>query len=180
MDSCTAGGAYVPAMTDEVVVVKEEGTIFLGGPPLVKAATGEEVSAEVLGGGDVHARTSGVADYLAENDEHAAAIVRQIVANLNREKRTPWTLTEQRRSEEQVRSQLEEWAERAKASGFSELEAFPVKLLQTTEAVVAAMVLPYSQGQTEGRVNKLKFVKRSMYGRGSFELPRQRALYAAS
>lgn len=94
MGSCTAGGAYVPAMSDEVVIVKEQGTIFLGGPPLVKAATGEEVTAEELGGGDVHARTSGVADHLAEDDEHAAAIVRQIVANLNREKKTPWTLTE--------------------------------------------------------------------------------------
>ncbi len=85
-----------------------------------------------------------------------------------------------RRSEEQARSRLEEWTERAKASGIAELEAFAVKLLQDTEAVVAAMVLPYSQGQTEGRVNKLKFVKRSMYGRGSFELLRQRVLYAAS
>src|ERR687898_3450181 len=94
MGSCTAGGAYVPAMSDEVVIVKEEGTIFLGGPPLVKAATGEEVSAEELGGADVHTRTSGVADHLAENDEHAAAIVRQIVANLNGKKRTPWTLEE--------------------------------------------------------------------------------------
>jgi acetyl-CoA carboxylase carboxyltransferase component len=94
MGSCTAGGAYVPAMSDEVVIVKEEGTIFLGGPPLVKAATGEEVSAEDLGGADVHTRTSGVADHLAENDEHAAALVRQIVANLNVEKRIPWTLTE--------------------------------------------------------------------------------------
>jgi acetyl-CoA carboxylase carboxyltransferase component len=94
MGSCTAGGAYVPAMSDEVVIVKEEGTIFLGGPPLVKAATGEEVSAEDLGGADVHTRTSGVADHLAENDEHAAALVRQIVANLNAEKRIPWTLTE--------------------------------------------------------------------------------------
>jgi 3-methylcrotonyl-CoA carboxylase beta subunit len=94
MGSCTAGGAYVPAMSDEVVIVKEEGTIFLGGPPLVKAATGEEVTAEELGGAEVHARTSGVADHLAENDEHAAALVRQIVANLNGEKRTPWTLTE--------------------------------------------------------------------------------------
>ncbi|HZA44602.1 MAG TPA: carboxyl transferase domain-containing protein, partial [Rubrobacter sp.] len=94
MGSCTAGGAYVPAMSDEVVIVKEEGTIFLGGPPLVKAATGEEVSAEELGGADVHTRTSGVADHLAENDEHAAAIVRQIVANLNGEKRVPWTLEE--------------------------------------------------------------------------------------
>jgi 3-methylcrotonyl-CoA carboxylase beta subunit len=94
MGSCTAGGAYVPAMSDEVVIVKEEGTIFLGGPPLVKAATGEEVSAEELGGAAVHTRTSGVADHLAENDEHAAAIVRQIIANLNREKRVPWTLQE--------------------------------------------------------------------------------------
>ena len=94
MGSCTAGGAYVPAMSDEVVIVKGEGTIFLGGPPLVKAATGEEVSAEALGGADVHTRISGVADHLAENDEHAAAIVRQIVANLNRKKGSPWTLTE--------------------------------------------------------------------------------------
>jgi 3-methylcrotonyl-CoA carboxylase beta subunit len=94
MGSCTAGGAYVPAMSDEVVIVKEEGTIFLGGPPLVKAATGEEVSAEELGGAEVHTRTSGVADHLAENDEHAAAIVRQIITNLNEEKRVPWTLEE--------------------------------------------------------------------------------------
>jgi 3-methylcrotonyl-CoA carboxylase beta subunit len=94
MGSCTAGGAYVPAMSDEVVIVKEEGTIFLGGPPLVKAATGEEVTAEDLGGAEVHTRTSGVADHLAENDEHAAALVRQIVANLNGEKGVPWTLTE--------------------------------------------------------------------------------------
>ncbi len=94
MGSCTAGGAYVPAMSDEVVIVKEEGTIFLGGPPLVKAATGEEVTAEELGGAEVHARASGVADHLAENDEHAAALVRQIVANLNGEKKVPWTLAE--------------------------------------------------------------------------------------
>jgi 3-methylcrotonyl-CoA carboxylase beta subunit len=94
MGSCTAGGAYVPAMSDEVVIVKEEGTIFLGGPPLVKAATGEEVTPEELGGAEVHTRTSGVADHLAENDEHAAALVRQIVANLNGEKKAPWTLTE--------------------------------------------------------------------------------------
>ncbi len=94
MGSCTAGGAYVPAMSDEVVIVKEEGTIFLGGPPLVKAATGEEVTAEELGGAEVHTRTSGVADHLAENDEHAAALVRQIVANLNTEKKVPWTLIE--------------------------------------------------------------------------------------
>jgi propionyl-CoA carboxylase len=89
MGSCTAGGAYVPAMSDEVVIVKGIGTIFLGGPPLVKAATGEEVTAEELGGADVHTRLSGVADYLAENDEHALALVRQIVANLNRRKGQP-------------------------------------------------------------------------------------------
>ena len=76
MGSCTAGGAYVPAMSDETVIVKEQGTIFLGGPPLVKAATGEVVTAEELGGGDVHARTSGVVDHLAEDDAHALAIVR--------------------------------------------------------------------------------------------------------
>src|SRR5688572_10434899 len=92
MGSCTAGGAYVPAMSDEVVIVKGTGTIFLGGPPLVKAATGEEVTAEELGGADVHARLSGVADHFAENDEHALAIVRQIVENLNRPKRVPWTV----------------------------------------------------------------------------------------
>jgi acetyl-CoA carboxylase carboxyltransferase component len=94
MGSCTAGGAYVPAMSDEVVIVKEEGTIFLGGPPLVKAATGEEVTAEELGGADVHTRLSGVADHFAENDEHALAIVRSVVENLNRDKHVPWTLEE--------------------------------------------------------------------------------------
>jgi 3-methylcrotonyl-CoA carboxylase beta subunit len=82
MGSCTAGGAYVPAMSDETVIVKEQGTIFLGGPPLVKAATGEVVTAEELGGGDVHARTSGVVDHLAEDDAHALAILRSIVATL--------------------------------------------------------------------------------------------------
>ncbi|MBM0104654.1 methylcrotonoyl-CoA carboxylase [Steroidobacter sp. S1-65] len=82
MGSCTAGGAYVPAMSDEAVIVRNQGTIFLGGPPLVKAATGEVVSAEDLGGGDVHTRISGVADHLAENDHHALAIVRRIVGNL--------------------------------------------------------------------------------------------------
>ncbi len=87
MGSCTAGGAYVPAMSDEAVIVKEQGTIFLAGPPLVKAATGEVVSAEELGGADVHTRTSGVADHLANDDTHALAIVRCIVANLNRPKR---------------------------------------------------------------------------------------------
>jgi 3-methylcrotonyl-CoA carboxylase beta subunit len=83
MGSCTAGGAYVPAMSDETIIVKNQGTIFLGGPPLVKAATGEVVSAEDLGGGDVHTRLSGVADHLAENDLHALALARQAVARLN-------------------------------------------------------------------------------------------------
>ena len=86
MGSCTAGGAYMPAMSDESVIVKNQGTIFLGGPPLVKAAIGEIVSAEDLGGGDVHTRLSGVADHLAQNDEHALAIARRIVGNLNRRK----------------------------------------------------------------------------------------------
>ncbi len=90
MGSCTAGGAYVPAMSDEVVIVRGAGTIFLGGPPLVKAATGEEVSAEELGGAVVHTHTSGVADYLAENDLHALAIVRSIVANLGPRRPAPW------------------------------------------------------------------------------------------
>jgi 3-methylcrotonyl-CoA carboxylase beta subunit len=84
MGSCTAGGAYVPAMSDESIIVKKQGTIFLGGPPLVKAATGEVVSAEELGGGDVHTRLSGVADHLAENDLHALALAREAVRNLNR------------------------------------------------------------------------------------------------
>jgi 3-methylcrotonyl-CoA carboxylase beta subunit len=87
MGSCTAGGAYVPAMSEESVIVQNQGTIFLGGPPLVKAATGEAVSAEELGGAEVHARTSGVTDYMARNDAHALAIARRIVANLNRVKR---------------------------------------------------------------------------------------------
>jgi 3-methylcrotonyl-CoA carboxylase beta subunit len=86
MGSCTAGGAYVPAMSDETVIVRNQGTIFLGGPPLVKAATGEVVSAEDLGGGDVHTRISGVADHLAENDHHALSIARRIVGNLNWQK----------------------------------------------------------------------------------------------
>ena len=86
MGSCTAGGAYVPAMSDVTIIVKEQGTIFLAGPPLVKAATGEIVSAEALGGGDVHTRLSGVADYLAEDDDHALALARRAVGNLNREK----------------------------------------------------------------------------------------------
>ncbi len=86
MGSCTAGGAYVPAMSDESVIVRNQGTIFLGGPPLVKAATGEDVTAEELGGADVHTRQSGVADHYALNDEHALAICRRIVRNLNRKK----------------------------------------------------------------------------------------------
>ena len=81
--SCTAGGAYVPAMSDETIIVREQGTIFLAGPPLVKAATGETVTAEDLGGGDVHTRVSGVSDHLAEDDAHALALARDIVANLN-------------------------------------------------------------------------------------------------
>jgi 3-methylcrotonyl-CoA carboxylase beta subunit len=86
MGSCTAGGAYVPAMSDESIIVKGQGTIFLGGPPLVKAATGEVVSAEELGGADVHSRTSGVTDHYALDDRHALGIARRIVGNLNRKK----------------------------------------------------------------------------------------------
>ena len=94
MGSCTAGGAYVPAMSDEAVIVKGTGTIFLGGPPLVKAATGEEVTAEELGGADVHTRISGVADFLADDDHEAIAIVRNIVENLRFDKREPATRVE--------------------------------------------------------------------------------------
>ena len=83
MGSCTAGGAYVPAMSDEAIIVRNQGTIFIGGPPLVKAATGEDVSAEELGGADVHTRISGVADHLAENDTHAIQICRNIFEQLN-------------------------------------------------------------------------------------------------
>src|SRR3954464_7531245 len=90
MGSCTAGGAYVPAMSDETVIVRHQGTIFLAGPPLVKAATGEEVSAEELGGGDVHARRSGVADHLASDDADALAILREIVATLPPSPAAPW------------------------------------------------------------------------------------------
>jgi 3-methylcrotonyl-CoA carboxylase beta subunit len=90
MGSCTAGGAYVPAMSDECVIVRGQGTIFLGGPPLVKAATGEEVTAEELGGGELHSRTSGVTDHLADDDEHALAIVRQIVSTLGPKPQPPW------------------------------------------------------------------------------------------
>ena len=94
MGSCTAGGAYVPAMSDETIIVKNQGTIFLGGPPLVKAAIGEIVSAEDLGGGDVHTRLSGVADHLAQNDPHALALARQVVAGLNRRKNPQMALRE--------------------------------------------------------------------------------------
>jgi 3-methylcrotonyl-CoA carboxylase beta subunit len=83
MGSCTAGGAYVPAMADEAIMVRQQATIFLAGPPLVKAATGEVVSAEDLGGADVHCKISGVADHYADSDEHALAIARRSVANLN-------------------------------------------------------------------------------------------------
>ncbi|PLX80625.1 MAG: methylcrotonoyl-CoA carboxylase [Desulfuromonas sp.] len=96
MGSCTAGGAYVPAMSDESVIVKGNGTIFLGGPPLVKAATGEVVSAEDLGGADIHCRTSGVTDHYAENDSHALALTRQIVSHLNRTKPPASNLREPR------------------------------------------------------------------------------------
>ncbi|BCW45109.1 hypothetical protein StoSoilB5_22930 [Arthrobacter sp. StoSoilB5] len=90
MGSCTAGGAYMPAMSDETVIVRNQGTIFLGGPPLVKAAIGEIVAAEELGGGEVHSRISGVADHLAENDEHALQIVRDIVSTLPAPAKPVW------------------------------------------------------------------------------------------
>src|SRR5947208_9187185 len=92
MGSCTAGGAYIPAMCDESVIVQGNGTIFLGGPPLVKAATGEEVGADELGGADVHCRISGVTDHYSVNDQHALAICRSIVANLNRRLYIPWEI----------------------------------------------------------------------------------------
>jgi 3-methylcrotonyl-CoA carboxylase beta subunit len=92
MGSCTAGGAYVPAMSDEAVIVRNQGTIFLGGPPLVKAATGEVVTAEELGGGELHSRVSGVTDHLAEDDAHALSIVRDIVATLPARGAPPWTV----------------------------------------------------------------------------------------
>ena len=92
MGSCTAGGAYVPAMSDESIIVKNQGTIFLGGPPLVKAATGEVVDAESLGGADVHTAVSGVADHYAENDAHALALARDVLAHLNRRKTVPLQL----------------------------------------------------------------------------------------
>ena len=94
LGSCTAGGAYVPAMSDETVIVRNQGTIFLGGPPLVKAATGEEVTAEELGGGDLHAKTSGVVDHLARDDRDALRIVRSIVATLGSRSAAPWDVRE--------------------------------------------------------------------------------------
>ena len=97
MGSCTAGGAYVPAMSDETIIVRSTGTIFIGGPPLVKAATGADVTAEELGGADVHTRKSGVADYYATNDEHALALARQIVRNLQGRKQIPWDVTDPER-----------------------------------------------------------------------------------
>lgn len=99
MGSCTAGGAYVPAMSDESIIVRDQGTIFLGGPPLVKAATGEEVSAEDLGGGDVHARRSGVVDHLAEDDAHALSLVRSIMSTLERSPATAGGATHLSRAE---------------------------------------------------------------------------------
>src|SRR5437868_7012505 len=93
MGSCTAGGAYVPAMSDETVIVRGTGTIFIGGPPLVKAATGEEVTAEELGGADVHTRLSGVADYLAEDDPHALELCRTVISTLNSVKQLPADMT---------------------------------------------------------------------------------------
>ncbi len=96
MGSCTAGGAYVPAMSEEAVIVRNQGTVFLGGPPLVKAAIGEEVTAEELGGADVHCRTSGVTDHYAENDAHALATCRRIIAGLNRTKQTNLKMREPR------------------------------------------------------------------------------------
>src|SRR3546814_8288815 len=92
LGSCTAGGAYVPAMSDEAVIVRNQGTIFLGGPPLVKAATGEIVTAEELGGGDLHSKVSGVTDHLAEDDRDALRIVRNIIATLGPRSERPWAV----------------------------------------------------------------------------------------
>ncbi|OMJ23028.1 Methylcrotonoyl-CoA carboxylase beta chain, mitochondrial [Smittium culicis] len=94
LGSCTAGGAYVPAMADESIIVKNQGTVFLGGPPLVKAATGEVVLAEDLGGADLHCRRSGVTDHYAQNDEHALAIARNIVSTLNIKKSVSLDVTD--------------------------------------------------------------------------------------
>src|SRR5438874_13379768 len=96
LGSCTAGGAYVPAMSDESIIVRNQGTIFLGGPPLVKAATGEVVSAEELGGADVHSRQSGVTDHYAQNDSHATGIARRIVATRKQPSRATLNMREPR------------------------------------------------------------------------------------
>ena len=115
MGSCTAGGAYVPAMSDESVIVKDQGTIFLGGPPLVKAATGEVVTAEDLGGGDVHARKSGVVDHLANDDAEALAIVRSIVATFERASRRPPSSSTSRRSRPRTRTACTTWCRPTRA-----------------------------------------------------------------
>lgn len=104
MGSCTAGGAYVPAMSDEAVIVREQGTIFLGGPPLVKAATGEVVTAEELGGGDLHSKTSGVTDHLADDDEDALAVVRRIAGTFGPREAPPWEVVETVRPEHEPES----------------------------------------------------------------------------
>jgi 3-methylcrotonyl-CoA carboxylase beta subunit len=158
MGSCTAGGAYVPAMSDESIIVKDNGTIFLGGPPLVKAATGEVVSAEELGGADVHTRLSGVVDHYAESDAHALAILRRMVANLNRgaaNPGAPHTIEEPRYDPEELYgiipadtrkpydvreviarivdgSRLDEFRQRYGATlvtGFAHVHGYPVALL---------------------------------------------------
>jgi 3-methylcrotonyl-CoA carboxylase beta subunit len=141
MGSCTAGGAYVPAMSDETIIVKNQGTIFLGGPPLVKAAIGEVVSAEDLGGGDVHTRLSGVADHLAVNDEHALALARQTVAGLNRKKAPEVQLRESREpnyAAEEIYgvipdgSQFDEFKARFGTTlicGFAHIEGMPIGII---------------------------------------------------
>ena len=114
LGSCTAGGAYVPAMSDEAVIVREQGTIFLGGPPLVKAATGEIVSAEDLGGGDLHSRVSGVTDHLADDDEHALRIVRSIAATFGPREPSPWEVQPPRSSPNALRRSSTTWCRRTR------------------------------------------------------------------
>src|SRR6187397_2577015 len=150
MGSCTAGGAYVPAMSDETVIVKGTGTIFIGGPPLVKAATGQDVTAEELGGADVHTRRSGVADYYAHSDEHALALVRQIVRDLAGSKPAPpWDLEEPEPptadpSELIARivdgSRLHEFKElygETIVCGFAQIEGYPVGILANNGVLFA-------------------------------------------
>jgi acetyl-CoA carboxylase carboxyltransferase component len=134
MGSCTAGGAYVPAMSDETVIVRWTGTIFLGGPPLVKAATGEDVSAEDLGGSDVHTRLSGVADHEALDDEHALALGRSIVANLNR--RAPAPPWERRRPEPPA---IPPAGDAATASLYAAISADPRRAVDVRE-IIARLV----------------------------------------